>query len=148
MRLANLTLFSISGKKLCGREVGELSLLGLIYKKRKTQRADRVQWPSFLQAGRPVSSCHIGLSTATDFRAERAVCWVGGQMEGGCTAQLSSASFPSAGTRPHPSSLPVPCSFIYSFSQSFLSMLSYSPSVARHFTVGYYFSMAPLYRID
>lgn len=72
-----------------------MSLLGLIYKKRKkTQRADRVQWPSFVQAGMPVSGCHIGYRTASDFRAERAVCRVGGQMDGGYTAQLSSASFP------------------------------------------------------
>ena len=56
-----LFLFTVNlrwNKKLCGREVGELSLLGLIYekkkKKKKSQRADRVQWPSFfLQAGTP-----------------------------------------------------------------------------------------------
>lgn len=45
--------------------------------------AGRVQWPNFLQAGICVRSCHSGPSTAGDFRAERAVQWVGGQMESG-----------------------------------------------------------------
>lgn len=88
--------------------------------KKKTQRADRVQWPSFLQAGMPVSGCHTGHSTASDFRAERAVCWVGGQMEG-ILCLLS-----SAGIQPLPSSLPVPCPFIYSFSQVFFFALTLS----------------------
>ena len=134
-----------------------MSLLGLIYekkkrkKKKKCQRADRVQWPSFsCRLVRLVSGCHIGHSTASDFRAERAVCWVGGQMEGGCTAQLSSASLspPRWHTQPLPSSpslsLPVACPFIYSFSQSFLSSLSHFPSAARHFTVGFCSSVVSL----
>lgn len=134
-------------KKLCGREVEELCLLGFSYKKRereKTQRADRVQWPSFLQAGMPVSACHIGHSTASDFRAERAVSWVGGQMEGGCKAQLSSASFPllAHSLSPH---LSLSIHLFIQFSQSFLCLLSHFPSAACHFIVRYYFSMVSLY---
>lgn len=126
----------VYSKKLCGWEVGGASGLNLLNKKRKTQRADRVQWPSFLQAGTPVSGYHIGHSTASDFRAERAVCRVGGQMEGGCTALLS-----SAGTQPLPSSLTSHCSFIYLFSSSCLSSSSHSPSAVHHFIIRNYFSV-------
>lgn len=74
-------------KKICGREVGGVEPFGFnLKKKKKSQRADRVQWPSFLQAGLPVSCCHTG--------QREAVCWVGGQMESSCTVQLSSASVP------------------------------------------------------
>lgn len=65
------------------------------------------------------------LGTAQPVTSERRgpVCRVGGQMEGGCTAQLS-----SAGTQPLPSSRSrFPAPFIYSFSQSFLSLLSRFP---------------------
>lgn len=117
-------------------------------KKKKTQRADRVQWPSFLQAGMPVSGCHIGHSIASDFRAERAVSRVGGQMEGGCTAQLSSAAFPLlAHTQSLSSHLCLsPCPFIYSFSQSFLFWLSHFPQCCTpSHSQMVFFSMASLY---
>lgn len=126
-----------------------MSLLGLIYKKKKkTQRANRVQWPSFLQAGMPVIGCHIGQSAASDFRAERAVRRVGGQMEGGCTAQPSSASFSLCWhTASLPSSLPVPCLFIYSFGQSSLSRFALMLS-PRHFTARRCLSVVSLYLTD
>lgn len=117
-------------------------------KKKKTQRADRVQWPSFLQAGMPVSGCHIGHSIASDFRAERAVSRVGGQMEGGCTAQLSSAAFPLlAHTQSLSSHLCLsPCPFIYSFSQSFLFWLLHFPQCCTpSHSQMVFFSMASLY---
>lgn len=132
MWLVSLPVFSISGETLCGREVGELSLLGLIYKKNKKKkkpRADRVQWPSFLQAGMPVGRCHIGHSAASDFRAERAVRWVGDQMEGGCTAQLSSASFSpllAHTASPLISPFPLVHSFTHSASPVSLSLCSHA----------------------
>lgn len=126
-----------------------MCLLGFSYKKRErerkpNQRADRVQWPTFLQAGMPVSACHIGHSTASDFRAERAVSWVGGQMEGGCKAQLSSASFPllAHSLSPH---LSLSIHLFIQFSQSYLRLLSHFPSAACRFTVRYYLSMVSLH---
>lgn len=99
---------------------------------KKIQRADRVQWPSFLQAGMLVSGCHTGHSTSTDFRAARADWWVGGQMEGGCTAQPSSASFPLLAHSLTSHLFPV-YSFIYSANTSFFFALTLCAT--RHFTV-------------
>lgn len=87
---------------------------------KQEKRAARVQWPSFLQAGMPLSGCHIGHSTATS-ELRGPFAGVGGQMESGCAAQPS-----STGIQPLLSSLPVPCLFIYSFSQAFLFALTLS----------------------
>ena len=141
MRPVSLPVFPISSETLCGREVGELSLLGLIYKKKrkKKPRADRVQWPSFLQAGMPVSRCHIGHSAASDFRAERAVCWVGDQMEGGCTAQLSSASFSLCWHTASPLVSPFPLS-IHSFIQPILSLYALTlPAISQPDAISLWF---------
>lgn len=50
---------------------------------KQEKRAARVQWPSFLQAGMPLSGCHIGHSTATS-ELRGPFAGVGGQMESGC----------------------------------------------------------------
>lgn len=68
----------------------------------------------------PLSGCHIGHSTATS-ELRGPFAGVGGQMESGCAAQPS-----STGIQPLLSSLPVPCLFIYSFSQAFLFALTLS----------------------
>lgn len=68
----------------------------------------------------PPSGCHIGHSTATS-ELRGPFAGVGGQMESGCAAQPS-----STGIQPLLSSLPVPCLFIYSFSQAFLFALTLS----------------------
>lgn len=75
----------------------------------------------------PLSGCHIGHSTATS-ELRGPFAGVGGQMESGCAAQPS-----STGIQPLLSSLPVPCLFIYSFSQAFLfaHALSVLPNISQ-----------------
>lgn len=128
-------------------------------KKKKSQRADRVQWPSFsCRLVRLVSGCHIGHSTASDFRAERAVCWVGGQMEGGCTAQLSSASLspPLAHTASplislslSPSPSPVH-SFIHSANPSSLRSYTFPalPAISQSYFIALRFPFTSLWTLN
>lgn len=124
MHVVSLPVSTISGKKkLFSQEVGELSLLGLIYKKKKPR--GQTEFCGLVFCRLVCLRVAATLGTASDFRAERAVCWVGGQMEGGCTTQLSSASFPLLAhiLYPHFSLAPVH-SFIYSANPFYALSLS------------------------
>lgn len=89
----------------------------------------------------PLSGCHIGHSTATS-ELRGPFAGVGGQMESGCAAQPS-----STGIQPLLSSLPVPCLFIYSFSQAFLFALTLSQCCPTFHSQMFSFLLFFLFRI-